>query len=87
MCHLTFPADQTVRYGTVNVCAGCKPKFMQGLREGATVVAGNYELATIGSRFGEIPSGVPRFHVPSFQPGLILTLLFRPTGLFVPTPK
>jgi uncharacterized RDD family membrane protein YckC len=50
VCHQTFPADQTIRYGTVNVCAGCKPKFVQGLREGANVGTG-LELATIGSRF------------------------------------
>jgi uncharacterized RDD family membrane protein YckC len=39
VCHQTFPADQTIRYGTANVCAGCKPQFVQGLREG-TVGAG-----------------------------------------------
>jgi SulP family sulfate permease len=33
------------------------------------------EVATIGSTFGGIPAGLPRFQVPSFQPGLILTLL------------
>ena len=51
VCHQTFPIDQTIRYGTVNVCAGCKPKFVQGLREGAATV-GALDLATIGSRFG-----------------------------------
>lgn len=50
VCHQTFPADQTIRYGSVNVCAGCKPRFMQGLREGAT--PGTMELAGIGQRFG-----------------------------------
>jgi SulP family sulfate permease len=33
------------------------------------------DVATIGSRFGDIPSGLPEFHVPQFQPGLILGLL------------
>jgi uncharacterized RDD family membrane protein YckC len=51
VCHQTFPIDQTIRYGTVNVCAGCKPRFVQGLREGATT-GGALDLATIGSRFG-----------------------------------
>jgi sulfate permease, SulP family len=33
------------------------------------------EVATIGSRFGGIPSGLPHFHVPVFQPQLILGLI------------
>jgi SulP family sulfate permease len=33
------------------------------------------DVATIGSRFGGIPSGVPHFQVPEFRPHLILTLL------------
>lgn len=51
VCHQNFPVDQTIRYGTVNVCAGCKPRFVQGLREGATT-PGTMELAGIGARFG-----------------------------------
>ncbi|MBY0497936.1 MAG: STAS domain-containing protein [Cyanobacteria bacterium] len=33
------------------------------------------DVATIGSRFGGIPSGLPHFQVPMFRPELILTLL------------
>ena len=33
------------------------------------------DVATIGSRFGGIPAGLPEFHVPSFRPDLMLTLL------------
>ena len=33
------------------------------------------DVATIGSRFGEIPSGLPAFKVPEFRPELALTLL------------
>jgi uncharacterized RDD family membrane protein YckC len=49
VCHQTFPSDQTIRYGNANVCAGCKPRFMQGLREGA-VAPTTLELAGLGSR-------------------------------------
>jgi SulP family sulfate permease len=44
---------------------------------GGTVVASLLELpvATIGSRFGGIPAGLPELHVPAFRPELILTLL------------
>ena len=33
------------------------------------------DVATIGSRFGGIPSGLPQFKVPAFRPELVLTLL------------
>jgi SulP family sulfate permease len=32
-------------------------------------------VETIGSRFGGVPSGLPEFHVPSFDPALITRLL------------
>ncbi len=32
-------------------------------------------IETIGDRFGELPSGLPRFHPPQFRPDLILGLL------------
>jgi sulfate permease, SulP family len=38
-------------------------------------------VATIGSSFGGIPSGVPSFHIPMFRPDLILPLL--PSALTV----
>jgi len=44
---------------------------------GGTIAASALDLpvATIGSRFGGIPSGLPAVHVPMFRPGLILELL------------
>ncbi len=33
------------------------------------------EVATIGSRFGGIPAGLPAFHIPVFRPELVLTLI------------
>ncbi|HEX6213838.1 MAG TPA: SulP family inorganic anion transporter, partial [Vicinamibacterales bacterium] len=33
------------------------------------------EVATIGSRFGGIPSGLPAFRIPDFRPELVLSLL------------
>lgn len=38
-------------------------------------------VATIGSSFGGIPSGLPSFHIPTFRPDLILPLL--PSALTV----
>lgn len=41
---------------------------------GAAMALG-LDVATIGSRFGGIPSGLPHLQVPTFRPALILTLL------------
>lgn len=38
-CRQTFPVDQTVRFGDAFVCAGCKPIYVQKLREGAVTAA------------------------------------------------
>lgn len=35
VCKQNFAPDQVIRYGDAHVCAGCKPRFVQGLREGA----------------------------------------------------
>ena len=44
---------------------------------GGTLAAAVLQLpvATIGSRFGGIPAGLPHLHIPSFRPELILALL------------
>ena len=44
---------------------------------GGTVAAAllRLDVATIGTRFGGIPSGLPAFQVPEFRPELALTLL------------
>jgi SulP family sulfate permease len=44
---------------------------------GGTVAAAALGLpvATIGSRFGGIPAGLPHVQLPAFRPGLILTLM------------
>jgi len=34
-----------------------------------------FDVSTIGSRFGGIPSGLPAFKIPDFRPELMLTLL------------
>jgi hypothetical protein len=34
-CRRSFPRDQAIQYGAGWVCAGCKPLFLQRLREGA----------------------------------------------------
>jgi SulP family sulfate permease len=41
----------------------------------AVAMAVALPVETIGTRFGGVPSGLPAFHVPTFRPDLILTLL------------
>lgn len=47
----------------------------------AAVAVFHVHVATIGSRFGAIPAGLPAFALPSFRPDLILPLL--PSALTV----
>jgi SulP family sulfate permease len=52
------------------------PAYIVALFVGTgAAIALHLDVATIGSRFGGIPAGLPNFHVPTFQPRLILTLL------------
>jgi uncharacterized RDD family membrane protein YckC len=39
VCKQVFPPDQVIQYGGAYVCAGCKPHFVQSLREGAQPAA------------------------------------------------
>jgi SulP family sulfate permease len=52
------------------------PAYIVALFAGtAAALALQMDVATVGSRFGGIPSGLPVFHVPVFRPELVLTLL------------
>jgi uncharacterized RDD family membrane protein YckC len=50
-CGGLFPANDVIRYGNASVCAGCKPIFVQKLKEGANVVGGPMEYASFWTRF------------------------------------
>jgi sulfate permease, SulP family len=41
----------------------------------ALALAVGLPVETIGTRFGGVPSGLPAFHLPTFRPDLVLTLL------------
>ncbi len=41
----------------------------------AAVMALSLPLDTVGSRFGDLPAGLPQFTIPKFRPDLMLTLL------------
>jgi uncharacterized RDD family membrane protein YckC len=46
-----FQAEETIHYNNVDVCAGCKPRFMQKLAEGANVKTGELNYAGFWIRF------------------------------------
>lgn len=50
-CGKLFPADETIRYGDVRVCAACKPAFLQKIQEGASINTGALNYASFGIRF------------------------------------
>lgn len=53
-CGKIFPVDETIPYGNVRVCAGCKPVFLQKLQEGAAINTGEMNYARILTRFAAV---------------------------------
>ena len=51
VCRGIFPPDQVIRYGEQYVCGTCKPRFVQGLREGTIFAADALSYASFGKRF------------------------------------
>jgi len=53
-CGNIFPVGETIRYGAANVCATCKPVFLQKIQEGAPLQAqaGQLNYAGFWIRFG-----------------------------------
>ena len=52
------------------------PAYIVALFAGTIAAAAlQLDVATIGSRFGGIPSGLPEFKIPVFRPELMLTLM------------
>ena len=52
------------------------PAYIVALFAGTVAAAvSQLDVATIGSRFGGIPSGLPEFRIPEFRPELLLTLM------------
>lgn len=50
-CGRFYSEGEVIRYGTINVCAACKPGFVQRLREGGRASVGVMEYAGFWIRF------------------------------------
>ena len=64
-CGKIYPKSNMIRYGTANVCANCKPLFIQKLSEGAPLNVGTLHYAGFWIRFAA-----------KFLDGLILVIPF-----------
>lgn len=53
-CRGVFNVQDMIAYGTMHVCATCKPTFVQKLAEGAKLHTGALEYASISARLGAI---------------------------------
>src|SRR5579859_5921364 len=50
-CGKVLPASETVRFGQANVCAACKPVYLQKMSEGARLNTGDLNYAGFWIRF------------------------------------
>jgi uncharacterized RDD family membrane protein YckC len=79
-CGKIFPVDETIRYGDVRVCAGCKPVFLQKLQEGALLNTGELRYAGFWIRFAaKIIDGLI-IGVPLAIVFVIFMVIFMGTG-------
>lgn len=75
-------AAVTVSLGSVGVILAVRrlrprwPAFLIGVAAASLIApALGIDVATIGSRFGAVPTGLPAPHLPALSPGLLLALL------------
>jgi uncharacterized RDD family membrane protein YckC len=76
-CGRAFPPNEVIRHGNVFICAGCKPIFLQKLKEGIAV-RGPMDYAGFGIRVGAkildgiiiaVPIYALIFAIRGFHPG------------------
>jgi len=75
-CGLGFAEDEMIRFQKSWVCAGCKPLFVQKIKEGVSV-AGAMDYAGFWIRFGALA-------IDGFILGFANILLFVPLGFILP---
>jgi len=73
-CGKIFPIDDTIRFGNVRVCAGCKPVFLQKLQEGAALNTGELNYARFGTRFAAYFLDVIILYAVNFSMDLLMGL-------------
>lgn len=73
LCRKTFDADQLIEFEGALVCGGCKPLFLQQLKENAAISGGGLlHYAGFWTRFGA-----------KFIDGLIVSVVTIPCNVFI----
>jgi len=75
-CGQAFAADELIRFRNSPICAGCKPLFVQKVKEGVSV-AGTMEYAGFWIRF-------VAFSLDAFLMGMVNMVVFIPLGILIP---
>ena len=76
-CRQVFPEEEMIRFNDAQVCAGCKPVFVQKIKEGVSV-AGALDYAGFWTRFGAVV-------IDGFIIWIFNMVLFVPLGILMPT--
>jgi uncharacterized RDD family membrane protein YckC len=76
-CGQAFAEEDMIRFQDSWVCAGCKPVFIQKVKEGVSV-AGAMDYAGFWIRFAA-------FAIDAFILGIVNMVIFIPLGIFMPT--
>ena len=78
-CGRIFNIQDTIPYGGIRVCAGCKPVFMQKLAEGARINTGTLTYAGFWIRLGaKFLDGI-LIRVAGFPVGFLIGIGARPS--------
>ena len=76
-CGQAFAEDEMIQFQDSWICAGCKPVFIQKIKEGVSV-AGAMDYAGFWIRFGA-------WAIDAFVMGICNMLIFIPMGMFMST--
>ena len=76
-CGQAFAEEDMIRFQDSWVCAGCKPVFIQKVKEGVSV-AGALDYAGFWIRLAA-------FVIDAFVLGIVNSVIFIPLGIFMPT--
>ena len=76
-CGQAFAGEDMIRFQDSWVCAGCKPVFIQKVKEGVSV-AGALDYAGFWIRFAALA-------IDAFVLGILNMIIFIPLGIFMPT--
>ncbi len=76
-CGRAYAEEEMIRFNDAWICAGCKPAFIQKVKEGVSV-AGAMNYAGFWIRFGAIA-------IDGFIMWIFTMILFIPLGIIMPT--